>query len=125
MWALNNKVASSFYPLSFTIPLENAPTDIHFVNAEEEEFVRKFNPTTEEFEIEYVTPVNCTGTVEDPTAPAGIVCLYAEKEVLAEPESSGYREVPPFERLHRSGAMFFVSIQPGDQFWGTWAVTAG
>ena len=125
VWALGAKAqGQTFYPLSFNIPLETPPTDIRFVAASGLEFERSFNPITEEFEIKYVTPVNCLGSPEEPTAPSGIVCIYAKKEVIADKEVEGFREVPPFEDFFTAGVVFFVNLNPGGQFFGTWAVTA-
>jgi hypothetical protein len=111
VWALGNDDGPSFVPLSFNIPLGEPPTAINFVNDEE----------LERGESGYVTPTNCLGSVEEPTAPAGMVCVYADEEEV----SAGFPGYLPFLNKHyESGAIFFYSMQSGDRAYGTWAVTA-
>jgi hypothetical protein len=66
-------------PISFSIPLA-APLDgshVHFVESHGAEGLKEvvFNFGTEE--IEYLTPTNCVGTAEAPTAAPGHLCVYA------------------------------------------------
>jgi hypothetical protein len=85
--------------LSFNIPLEEAPDEIVYNEPE----------TTD-----------CPGTVDEPEAAAGKLCLYLKN-------GGGvvrYTE-PPFDTLFVSGAaVAFKSESSGSAAWGTWAVTA-
>jgi hypothetical protein len=118
-WAVGSQAGgATIIPLTFNIPLPEAPDALHYVNDEGEE--RIFGPVSEE--IENVPATICLGSVEEPTAPAGEVCVYAqEEEVAAFP---GYLPVGGFRHLYVSGATFLFSLQAGDFALGTWAVTA-
>jgi hypothetical protein len=116
-WALGNMTGPSIVPLSFNIPLATAPTAIHYINEAGEErsgFPEAFH------EAEH-----CFGSFDDPTAPPGEVCIYAEKEVLAS-GAAGYAPIASFTHLYKTGATFFYNLKAEeDRAWGTWAVTAG
>jgi hypothetical protein len=98
-------------PISFNIPLEEAPEAMHFVNGEGKENVAESE--------EFVTPVNCLGSAEEPKANPGQLCLYYGKEAGENALSSE----APFGFLSTSGAtvkLFHVS----GFLTGTWAVSA-
>jgi hypothetical protein len=131
-WAVGNHVAGGAYvPLTFNIPLAAAPTSIHYVS---EAGLEKKAPSSAGPPPEFVTPVNCQGSASEPTAPAGVVCLYAAKEFEAGSEGefgafegfpTFFIQPPPFEpKLFESGAIFTFSLSDEDYVQGTWAVTA-
>jgi hypothetical protein len=77
----------------------------------------------------------CAGTVAEPTAPPGVLCVYTEQEEQAGEVIGGFVEPTSFENISgaygTSGAMLKGAIllgQPeasaGSEAWGTWAVTA-
>lgn len=114
MWALGNDDGSSIVPMSFNLPLAEAPTAVNYVAADGKEVIEG---------LEHVTPVNCLGSVEEPTAPEGEVCVYAATEAL-ESGFPGYIPGSTFGGMFRSGATFFFAMKSGeDRAWGTWAVT--
>jgi Collagen triple helix repeat (20 copies) len=116
-WAIGSDDGSSIVPLSFNIPLEEAPEFLRYINDEGKE--RVLVPGEG---IKNITPVNCLGSAEEPTAPPGYVCVYAqEEEVAALP---GYLPFGGFRKLYTSGATFVFSGEVGDYAVGTWAVTA-
>jgi hypothetical protein len=116
-WAVGSDDGTSIIPLSFNIPLEEAPEFLRYVN--DENLERVLVPGEG---IKNVTPVNCLGSAEEPTAPPGYVCVYAqEEEVAALP---GYLPFGGFRKLYVSGATFVFSAEAGDFAVGTWAVTA-
>ena len=113
-WALGSVTKSTVVPLSFNIPLKNAPVALHFVNLEEEEFTGS-EPTP------VTPPVNCLGSSKAPSAPPGHVCVY-EDAGFGEP--FGYEPVPGLVNTFRTGANFFYQIAENQVAFGTWAVTA-
>lgn len=121
-WALSSGTQSSFVPLSFNIPLAEAPESTHFVNKNGEEFV---SANFETFTAVYQTPVNCLGTVEAPTAPSGMICIYAKKQAAIEGANLGFINSTEDQRW-TSGATFqFLKATTTSAIaWGTWAVTA-
>lgn len=100
-----------YVPMSFNIPLPSAPTEINFVKENGKELGAG---GTEQ------TPVNCLGTVQDPKAKAGHVCLYAHFEfgLTYVGEGSGTPD------LFKTGALTSISFPSGGAAAGTWAVTA-
>jgi hypothetical protein len=120
VWAVGNQDGSSIVPLSFNIPLEEAPENVFYVDAAGKEVI-----LVEPGVIGHVDPTHCMGSVEEPTAPAGLVCVYAGFENLTEPEVfKGYSPTKAFKNLYTTGATFFVGVKTGDFLIGTWAVTA-
>jgi hypothetical protein len=118
-WALGTDDNPSIVALTFNIPLEEAPTAMHYVSAEDGKEII-FDPVAEE--IKHVTAVHCHGSADEPTAPAGELCIYAiEEERAAFP---GFLPISTQNRLLTSGATFFYSLQAGDRAIGTFAVTA-
>ncbi len=111
-WAVGPGSGTSVIPLSFNIPLAEAPQAIHFVNLDEEEFSEE----TPSPEIE-----NCLGSFANPTAPPGHVCVYEGYE-LGEPEGIFY--IPSMTNAYRFGASFFYVIGENQVAWGSYAVTA-
>jgi hypothetical protein len=81
----------------------------------------------------------CTGTVANPTAPAGKLCVYTGEELLEEP-LGGENTFPLLDvktpnnqsgQYGRSGAIYLVAFLEGSaaepagvHAWGSWAVTA-
>lgn len=116
-WLLGTDDGPSGVPLSFNLQLAEAPEALHYVNAAGLE--RVFVPGEG---IKNVTAVTCLGSAEEPTAPAGHVCVYAEEEELA--ALPGYVPIGALRKLYTTGATFFFSLEPGDFAVGTWAVTA-
>lgn len=70
---------------SFNIPLEHAPTTIHYIFEEsgggagaQKEWKSVENETTHEYEAEKVTPApGCTGSVTNPGAELGNLCVFS------------------------------------------------
>jgi hypothetical protein len=113
VWAVGTSDGTSIVPVTFNIPLAEAPTDLNYVNADGFEVNAGF---------ELVTPVHCLGSFEEPTAPEGMVCVYAQEEEIA--AFPGYIPESTFEHYYTSGSTFFMSVDAGDWAFGTWAVTA-
>lgn len=114
VWSLGNDDGPSIVPLSFNLQLPEAPEALYYVNEEGKEINAGF---------EEVTPVNCLGSADAPTAPAGAVCVYAGEEALA----SGFPGFIPetLNSFYVSGATFFFSLKAFEDYaFGTWAVTA-
>ncbi len=112
-WALGPHAQATVVPLSFTIPLAEAPESLHFVNLEGKE-------QTLEGETP-VTPVNCLGSAETPTAAPGQVCVY---EGANFGEAEGFAANSVLTSLSTSGATYFYSIEENQVAFGSWAVTA-
>lgn len=117
VWALGNDDNPSIVPITFGMQLAAAPESLHYVNEEGKERV------IGEEGLESITPVDCLGSVEAPTAPAGEVCIYAQEESL-EGGFPGFAPENFFQHLYTGGATFFFTLKPGDRAFGTWAVTA-
>jgi hypothetical protein len=118
VWAVGNDDGPSFVPLTFNLQLAEAPEALHYVNPAGEEVVQGTG------EIVTVPATKCLGSADEPTAPAGEICVYADEEELFNAEY-GYRPESFFEHLYTSGATFFFFLQPEDGWaFGTWAVTA-
>jgi hypothetical protein len=97
-----------FVPISFPFPLSKAltPSDVHFI---------AFGAETEEGP--------CPGTIEEPEAEAGKLCVYTAKEEVA-PESAvtfGGTDVPT---PGTSGAALKFTVTGLALANGTWVVTA-
>lgn len=118
-WSVGSRAKSPLVPLSFNIPLKAAPTNLYYVNEAGEEVFT--NSTT--FARETRPAANCQGSVEEPTAPAGAVCLYAASENLEPFE--GFNEGANAENVHLfvSGAIFSFTLSENHLAYGTWAVT--
>jgi Collagen triple helix repeat (20 copies) len=123
-WAIGFNNESSYLPVSFNIPLAQAPEGMFFV---------KKDGTEKTTATASVPPANCKGSVANPTAPPGVLCFYAEEEVLTNPASTEEEPLPdlpgffpnfPSNRLYKSGAVFFFGLAKSNKAWGTWAVTA-
>lgn len=105
--------AAAVTPISFNIPLAIAPTGAHYIDLVGEEHTGQ-EPAH--------APTHCLGTVEEPTAPPGEVCLYGVVE-----QSAGWTGFAGFPEVHKSGvvALFSASEPSASAFvTGTWAVTA-
>jgi hypothetical protein len=118
-WAVYN--STSVVPLSFNIPLEAAPTAVRYMNPGGEEKV--FNPALPGFE--FVAATHCSGDFENPTAPPGEVCVYAEVEEQPVP-NFGFVPIGGKLKRYETGVTFQFSVEPGlgQTALGTWAVTA-
>lgn len=113
-WAVGNNDVAYMVSLSFTIPLEEAP-ELGFVNVAGEEAAggEAFH------EVEH-----CTGSAEEPSAPAGYVCIYGASEELGEgPPGFGWFAATSVNTFV-SGAAFPYVAGEEHAAWGTWAVTA-
>ena len=109
-WAQGfNDGGLSLVPLTFNIPLEEAP-ELHFVNAAGEERSDEAPPGTVE---------NCFGSPANPTAPPGHLCIYAAIQ-----EGGTFPGYVNLTSTFRSGAIFPYEAANGNFAWGTWAVTA-
>lgn len=105
--------------LSFSIPLPNplAATKVHVIPATEEP------PTPGD-------TTNCPGSVANPTAVAGHMCVYLHKPVPGVYEEEGSIQrldtTPPEKGVSTAGARLLVSIEEanGAVVKGTYAVTA-
>jgi hypothetical protein len=122
--------------VTFQFPLKEAPA-AHYVTVNGQE--RIFNGTSGK--AEEVTSSHCTGSVENPTAAPGNLCVYANEEqntLTTVPDSSAvlphicnYEEVGKacLDLGQGSGRFGFGFITVGDGegsvlLGGTWAVTA-
>jgi len=112
-WVLGPGGGGKLVALPFTVPLGEAPEDIHFVNSASEELR----------EGEFKEPINCIGDASAPSAPPGEVCVYARDEngfILG-----GLKEGPGLPFLEVSGAAFFGFVLGEESYaTGTYAVTA-
>lgn len=111
-WGTGPQGRPSVTPISFNLQLADAPSGMHFVNEAGEELNEEAPPVFE-------TPVNCLGTVQAPTAPAGELCLYAAIE-----SEISFNIFGGLDQLFTTGASAFFSGGPGSFGVGTWAVTA-
>jgi len=119
VWALGIDDEASIVPLTFNIPLVEAPEFVAFVNQDGKEF----SGVNEEGKPVYVTPVHCEGEAEEPTAPKGYVCVYGDTEELG--GFPGYFGVlTQYVNTYVSGATFPYILGPEKAAWGTFAVTA-
>lgn len=117
-WAVYNN--TNVVSLSFNLALAEAPEGIHYVTPGGEE--KAFVPG-EGFKL--VPATVCLGEVENPTAPAGQVCVYAAVEENPTP-SFGFVPIGGKLHLFTTGATFQFSVEPGagQTALGTWAVTS-
>ncbi|HVD40759.1 MAG TPA: hypothetical protein VNC16_07135 [Solirubrobacterales bacterium] len=115
-WAVGAFDSSSqLVSLSFNIPLAEAPEAMHYVNAAGEERTAEGEP--------FHDPTNCLGSPDEPTAPAGDICVYADNELIE--AEGGFPGTAFFENLYPTGATFLYFVEGGEaKAWGTWAVTA-
>jgi len=111
-WVAGPNDEGAMVPLSFNIPLENAPVAVHFVKLDGKEYTG---------EKAGVTPVNCLGEAEDPTAPPGHVCIY---EAFNFEVVGGWSGSEFFNQVYATGVTFLYGISKGQVASGTFAVTA-
>jgi len=113
-WAAGAKAKTTIVPISFNIPLAEAPANLYYVNPEGKELlgVGVGGPSR--------PAENCLGSAEEPTAPPGVVCVYAASESVEAPEGFNAFAVNRFV----SGATFNYTLTENHQGLGTWAVTA-
>ncbi len=107
-WAVSGVEGFQALPISFVIPLAEAPEEMNLVNGEGKEFAAG----------EFVTPVNCLGSAEEPEAIAGHLCLYYDQMVGANTIELDH----PFSKLYASGATV-AAFHTSGALTGTWAVT--
>jgi hypothetical protein len=111
---------------SFTIPLKAAlsASEVHYIDPAGKEVV------FEEEELKEKTSTACTGSVSDPVAEAGNLCVYAAEETgavsfdgfISNPAAAG---TAPEEGAGTTGAVLFVQRTGSEvRLRGTWAVTA-
>lgn len=113
VWALGPTSATSVVPLSFNIPLAEAPVGIHFVNSDGEE------ETGESAPVE--NPVNCLGTATEPEANPGHLCIY---EIANLGGAGGWFYTEGLVNAYETGATFMYLIEANQVAFGSWAVTA-
>lgn len=105
VWGVGPVGALTFQqvPLSFPLPLTAAlpAANVHYLEAGEGE-------TTD-----------CPGTVADPEAAAGHLCIYTQNA-----ESLTFLAAGGFPRLFVSGTVIFFMIEENGVGFGSWAVTA-
>jgi hypothetical protein len=114
-WAVGINDTAYMVSLSFNIPLKEEAPELGFVNLAGEEA-----GDGETFHaVEH-----CTGSAEEPSAPAGYVCIYGASEEIGE-------GLPGFGwfaagniNTFVSGAAFPYIAGEEHSVWGTWAVTA-
>jgi hypothetical protein len=91
-------------PLSFNIPLEEAPEELVFNE-----------PAT----------TKCPGNINEPSAAKGVLCVYAAGDVKSGTEPEGVEHEASLDRLFNSGAVLgLLSPLRAKYVWGTYAVTA-
>jgi collagen triple helix repeat protein len=111
-WAMGPS-GSSIVAMPFNLQLEEAPTVVNYVNAAGQEVVNRIP-------LEYGPPVNCLGSVDTPTAPAGEVCVYASYENEVVPALNAF-----FNKRFKSGVLVFFTASSSEGIGaGTYAVTA-
>lgn len=102
--------AIEYVPVSFNIPLSAAPT-VHVIR--ESGLEKEFPSGTE------VEQPACPGTVAEPAAEAGSLCLYIQSEL-----NVGL-VYAPLVKSYKTGAVVpFLTTNTGASAYGTWAVTA-
>lgn len=121
-WAVgfSGSAAPQLLGVSFNLSLEAAPV-VHVINKEGKE--KLFIP---EVGFEEIDQPACPGTVEEPEAEPGVLCVYTkvEDKILGggfeTPESTFDQNV-----AYPTGAVVsFIPTSPGASAYGTWAVTA-
>ncbi len=113
VWSLGPHAETELLPLTFNIPLDEAPEAIHFVNEEGKEQTGEVATP--------VDPVNCLGSPEEPKALPGHVCVY---EAANFGEATGFNGNETLTQLFTTGATLFYTIEENQVAFGTWAVTA-
>jgi hypothetical protein len=113
-WAAGPKAKTTIVPISFNIPLAEAPANLYYVTPDGNELIG-VGVGGESRPAE-----NCLGSAEEPSAPPGVVCVYAESESTELSEGFNAFSVHMFV----SGATFNFSMTENHQGIGTWAVTA-
>lgn len=131
-WVWNyipNADLASRASISFAIPLSAAlpESQVHFIiNEKDEEIVGSHG------EYEVIPSKACTGTVEDPAATAGNLCVYAREGSVSAPEEPTEGRFTDLRTpgSYRLGAgtvgavITFAASSETDAGYGTWAVTA-
>jgi hypothetical protein len=116
-WAVGPSGVPELAAMPFNIPLENAPEAMYFVNKEGEE-------QTTSFPIEFKEATNCLGSADEPTAPAGVLCVYSSQESFpGEGLTARTPTLNSLSELFTSGATLFFTGEEGFAL-GTYAVTA-
>lgn len=126
MWSYGSAVeGGQFVPISFSIPLATGlgPQSVHYVNTSDEYVVER----------EFVHAALCPGSVAEPKAVPGNLCVYygaLETTNSIEEEQAialhGLNASGSFEGgAGTSGAIMTVfGVPAGGHGWGSWAVTA-
>jgi len=101
-------------PISFPIPLEDPSEEAFYLNLEETE--------------EGAGTHGCTGTVEHPTAPPGVLCMYTAQEEGSNFPDEAFPLISGVGYQPAGTVLRFFSEEFGQpsvlQVNGTWAVTA-
>jgi hypothetical protein len=120
IWFAPTGVEKEIATISFPVPLAAAldATHVHYITRKE---------------AKETLPAGCSGTVEEPAAAAGFLCIFEGPFVFTTPEE--HKGVPikpgavnPFTEggAGTTGTMLlFLETEPESQFTGTWAVRAG
>jgi hypothetical protein len=125
-WGISGLGGEVYVPISFPIPLSD-PLDKEHIRYVKENG-KEWNPATEA----EVTPVNCTGSSADPTAPPGFLCVYVGHFAGFATESGIGIFQDPGEHAFAAEvggattgtAMSLYATDAPEIAWGTWAVTA-
>jgi hypothetical protein len=111
--AFSNPATQMYIPISFNIPLETSVT-------------AALLPTSHTTP----TPGNCPGTVEEPLAEPGFLCVYTkERSNVPLEEEGGVEQIKNSETGATgtggtTGAIVRLFAEEGGRVFGTWAVTA-
>ena len=103
-------------PISFTIPMKSASEEAYLLNEEQTRNHEGLGFTK-----------GCTGTVAEPTAPPGLLCVYTQEEIANEATLSTRPVFADHIGYQKSGTtmVIFTFEEPGSFTGrGSWAVTA-
>jgi Collagen triple helix repeat (20 copies) len=105
---------AQFVSLTFASPLESELNTGHAIVVTQEEVTNK------------TAPAQCPGTVEEPKATAGNLCVYVGVDVVEHVKVEAVEKDTAFENgAGKNGAVLYtVGTGNPSGAWGTWAVTA-
>jgi len=108
-WAFSGSTVAEYAPISFGIPLAVTPTVEVLPAPTEEEEENGEEPTT----------ANCPGSIAEPAAASGFLCVYTFTEIAGTAYFSGLTTV------YKGGAVLaFLTGGSSKSARGTWAVKA-
>lgn len=131
-----------FLPISFALPLETelGEDEVHFINTAGERVVVEENIGSGELERKsaaQASPKPCPGTVANPEAEPGNLCVYEGKlegpamasNLIGSPASEFLWPLPEFNNGTSTSGAILNAVQlnnpePQNYGWGTWVVTA-